>query len=77
VLLTIGEKTYEGGEIGSFRPISWYHEFNGGRLFYTAFGHREEFVKQSGVSETFAGSYQVCFKKRRNQAHFHIDKSKE
>ncbi len=24
---------------GSFRPMAWYHEYDGGRAFYTALGH--------------------------------------
>jgi len=25
--------------MGEFHPIAWYHEFDGGRSFYTALGH--------------------------------------
>jgi cytochrome c len=39
VLVTIDEKSYEGGEHGALHPISWYREFDGGRSFYTALGH--------------------------------------
>lgn len=42
VLLTIDEKSYEGGKEGEYHPMSWYHEFDGGRAFYTALGHTEE-----------------------------------
>lgn len=42
VLLTIDEKSYEGGKEGDYHPMSWYHEFDGGRAFYTALGHTEE-----------------------------------
>ncbi|WP_300377922.1 ThuA domain-containing protein [Henriciella sp.] len=30
------------GEAGGARPISWWHEFEGGRVFYTAMGHTKE-----------------------------------
>jgi type 1 glutamine amidotransferase len=42
VLITIDEKTYEGGKNGSYHPMAWYHEFDGGRAFYTALGHVDE-----------------------------------
>lgn len=38
-LITIDEDSYTGGENGAFHPMSWYHEFDGGRGFYTALGH--------------------------------------
>ena len=42
VLITIDEKTYTGGENGDNHPMSWYHEYDGGRAFYTALGHTDE-----------------------------------
>jgi glucose/arabinose dehydrogenase/cytochrome c551/c552 len=42
VLMTIDESTYEGGTNGDYHPMSWYHEYDGGRAFYTALGHTDE-----------------------------------
>lgn len=42
VVLTIDESTYKGGTNGAFHPMAWYHEFDGGRAFYTGLGHTEE-----------------------------------
>ncbi len=42
VLLTVDESSYQGGEMGKDHPIAWYHEFEGGRAWYTALGHRPE-----------------------------------
>lgn len=42
VLITIDEKSYMGGENGDFHPMAWYHDFDGGRAFYTEFGHTDE-----------------------------------
>lgn len=42
VLMTIDEKTYEGGKLGESHPMAWYHEYDGGRAFYTELGHTEE-----------------------------------
>jgi uncharacterized protein len=48
-LLTVDEKTYDpvvvsskppkSKGMGTFHPISWYHEYDGGRVFYTGLGH--------------------------------------
>jgi cytochrome c len=42
VLITIDEKSYTGGINGDFHPMAWYHEYDGGRSFYTELGHTEE-----------------------------------
>jgi type 1 glutamine amidotransferase len=42
VLITIDEKSYTGGENGEFHPMAWWHDFDGGRAFYTEFGHTDE-----------------------------------
>lgn len=47
-LITVDEKTYnpvvKKGDnmiepMGDFHPLTWYHEFDGGRAFYTGMGH--------------------------------------
>ena len=47
-ILAVDEKTYDpnvkwgekvGKGMGDMHPIAWYHEFDGGRSFYTALGH--------------------------------------
>lgn len=42
VLMTIDESTYKGGTMGVDHPIAWYHEYEGGRAWYTALGHTSE-----------------------------------
>ena len=42
VLITVDESTYKGGSNGDVHPISWYHNYDGGRSFFTALGHTEE-----------------------------------
>ena len=41
VLVDIDEKSYEGGTNGANHPMSWYHDFDGGRAWYTNMGHTE------------------------------------
>jgi type 1 glutamine amidotransferase len=38
VLATLDESTYSGGTMGD-HPIAWYHDYEGGRAWYTAGGH--------------------------------------
>jgi len=42
VLAKLDEDSYDGGENGGNHPIAWYHEFDGGRSFYTGGGHTPE-----------------------------------
>ena len=42
VILNLDESSYEGGENGANHPIAWYHDFEGGRAFYTGMGHTKE-----------------------------------
>ena len=42
VLARLDESSYEGGENGDNHPIIWYHEYDGGRAFYTGGGHTKE-----------------------------------
>ncbi|TDS15422.1 glucose/arabinose dehydrogenase [Maribacter caenipelagi] len=41
VVMTLDESSYEGGKNGDFHPIAWYHDFDGGRAFYTGGGHAD------------------------------------
>ncbi|GJM32827.1 MAG: hypothetical protein DHS20C18_18280 [Saprospiraceae bacterium] len=47
-LITVDEKTFApkvkwdkkvGNGMGDFHPLAWYHEYDGGRSFYTGMGH--------------------------------------
>jgi cytochrome c len=42
VLIKIDEKTYKDGKMGDNHPMAWYHEYDGGKAFYTNFGHTDE-----------------------------------
>ncbi|MBT1701812.1 ThuA domain-containing protein [Chryseosolibacter indicus] len=42
VIYNLDETTYKGGENGESHPIAWYHEYEGGRAFYTGLGHTDE-----------------------------------
>lgn len=44
VLLRLDESSYQAGAgaMGADHPIAWYHEYSGGRAWYTALGHSAE-----------------------------------
>lgn len=42
VLVSIDEKSYEGGTNGANHPMVWYHNYDGGRAFYMELGHTPE-----------------------------------
>lgn len=75
VLLTLDEKTYKGGTDGEYHPIAWYHEFDGGRSFYTGLGHTNEsysdplFVKHltAGLQYVTGNSSQLDYSKAKTQ----------
>ncbi|MGB5434560.1 MAG: ThuA domain-containing protein [Maribacter sp.] len=75
VLITVDESTYEGGENGDFHPMSWHHEYDGGRAFYTAAGHTDEsfseekFVKHilGGIQYAIGGNLQLDYSKATTQ----------
>nr|WP_229208892.1 ThuA domain-containing protein [Dyadobacter luticola] len=41
ILVKIDEKSYKDGKMGDDHPMSWYHEYDGGKAFYTNFGHED------------------------------------
>lgn len=47
VIYNLEESSYEGGENGKDHPIAWYHDFEGGRSFYTGLGHTKESYQDS------------------------------
>ena len=42
ILISIDETSYTGGEHGASHPMAWYHDYDGGRAFYSEFGHTNE-----------------------------------
>jgi uncharacterized protein len=42
VLIKLDTDSFEGSDHPGDHPVAWYHEFDGGRVFYTALGHTSE-----------------------------------
>lgn len=55
VLLNIDEQTYKGGDMGQNHPMAWYHEYDGGRAFYTAGGHTLESYEEPAFLQHLLG----------------------
>jgi type 1 glutamine amidotransferase len=60
VLVTIDESSYDAGAdaMGDDHPISWYHEYDGGRAWYTALGHRDQTFADSRFQSHLLGGIQ-------------------
>ena len=44
--------------MGSFHPISWYHDYDGGRAFYTALGHMPaDYSEPAFLNHIYAAIY--------------------
>ena len=52
-LLSIDESTLAGPNMGGDHPITWKHEYDGGRAFYTGFGHTESSFSEPDVITMF------------------------
>lgn len=72
ILISIDESSYEGGEKeGEVHPMAWYHDFDGGRAFYTGLGHQEENYSDSlflnhllgGILYAIGENYELDYKK--------------
>ncbi|PHN05950.1 ThuA domain-containing protein [Flavilitoribacter nigricans] len=55
VLLNLDEDSYEGGTNGEKHPIAWYHDFDGGRSWYTGLGHTDETFSEELFLEHLLG----------------------
>lgn len=63
VLLLLDENSYEGGENGDYHPIAWYHEFDGGKAFYTGGGHTKESYSEAVFLQHLLGGIWYCMGK--------------
>jgi type 1 glutamine amidotransferase len=64
-ILAVDETTYnpkvdwgrkKGEGMGKFHPLAWYHNFDGGRSFYTALGHLPtNYSSEAFLNHLYAG----------------------
>jgi len=78
-LITIDENSYNLGKIAPMvhHPMAWYHEYDGGRAFYTELGHTDEsfadplYLKHilGGIEYAMGRKPQAKLKVRENMNH--------
>ena len=56
VLITVDERSYSGGTMPAYHPIAWYHNYDGGRAFYTGWGHSPEAFTEPLFLQHLAGA---------------------
>ena len=70
-LIQVDEQSYEGGKNGEFHPMTWYHDYDGGRSWYTNFGHtvetysEERFIQllTGGIEYAIGSNYPIDYEK--------------
>ncbi|WP_183568058.1 ThuA domain-containing protein [Mucilaginibacter sp. SP1R1] len=75
VLVTLDESTYKGGKRMGYHPATWYHDFDGGRAFYTAMGHTDESYKEdnylkmllAGIKYAIGDNNELDYSKAKSQ----------
>jgi len=55
LLISIVDSTYKDEWEEARHPISWYHEYDGGRAFYTAMGHTPESYHEAAFVQHLRG----------------------
>lgn len=60
VLMSIDESSYKGGKNGANHPMAWYHEYDGGRAFYTELGHTNESFSDDAYLKHLLGGLQYA-----------------
>ncbi|SOE19995.1 cytochrome c [Spirosomataceae bacterium TFI 002] len=50
-LIEVDEKSYKQGKMGDFHPMAWNQNYDGGKVFYTNFGHVDETFQEKSMME--------------------------
>jgi type 1 glutamine amidotransferase len=68
ILITLDENSYnlekEEFRIGPGHPVAWYHEYDGGRSFYTALGHNDEALSDPLYLQHILGGIEYAMSKK-------------
>ncbi|RCG28583.1 DUF1080 domain-containing protein [Sphaerisporangium album] len=63
VLATLDESSYSGGSMGADHPITWCKTVDGGRSFYTGFGHTQASFTEAGFRSQLLGGIRYAAKR--------------
>ncbi|EWH11671.1 Crp/FNR family transcriptional regulator [Catenovulum agarivorans DS-2] len=64
-LLVLDESSYQQGKQGFYHPLAWYHEFDGGRVFYTGIGHTKAVYQHPLYLEHLSGGLDYALAQRK------------
>lgn len=53
---------YPGQIFGDYFPLAWYHEYDGGKQFYTSLGHKAEYYKDEKFLKHLKGGIESVMK---------------
>ncbi|WP_339863783.1 ThuA domain-containing protein [uncultured Algoriphagus sp.] len=75
VLLTLDEDSYKGGFDMGEHPIAWYHDYDGGRAWYTGGGHTNESYSEElylkhlseGINYAIGGNKELDYSKAKSK----------
>ena len=56
------KSVYPGETFGQFFPLSWVHEYDGGRQFFTALGHKSEYYSDINFRKHLLGGMKWAMK---------------
>jgi type 1 glutamine amidotransferase len=59
VLANLNEASYSGGSMGD-HPITWCHNYGGGRSWYTGLGHTEQTYTEANFTRMLLGGIQIA-----------------
>jgi type 1 glutamine amidotransferase len=59
VLMNLDEASYAGGTMGD-HPITWCHDYSGGRAWYTGLGHTEESYQDPLFEQMLLGGIRIA-----------------
>ncbi len=62
VLARLDESSYSGSKNGRQHPFAWYHEYDGGRAFYTGGGHTAESYREPLFLQHLLGGINYAIK---------------
>lgn len=62
-LVMLDESSYNGGTNGENHPFSWYHEFDGGKSFYTGGGHSNSSYDEPEFRQHLLGGLFYCLER--------------
>jgi hypothetical protein len=60
VLLKIDEGSFKGGYMDGNHPMAWYHDYDGGRAWYTNLGHTKETFSEEPFLKHLLGGIQYA-----------------